>query len=253
MNAIYLCGGTRFQCFKELVESGVVNLLGVINGQSKYNNSAVVEEFRKLCLKHDIPFHNIDKSLLEDTIAHLNYDLLISVGYRFIIPNHLIEKAKYAVNVHPTLLPKYRGYRSGPYIIINGETKTGVSVHVIDEGMDTGDIILQKEVPLNEFDTVKSMSRKTAEAEGQALIEAITQIQNGTAQFKKQNESEATVYNYIRTPKDSEVDWEKPLKELYNSIRACDPIDYPAFFYVNGEKVFIKLWREEENKGEYEI
>ena len=68
-----------------------------------------------------------------------------------------------------------------------------------------------------------------------------------------QDESHSSTYNYNRTPKDSEIDPDKSLNDLYDYIRACDPEDYPAFFYVKKEKVFVKLWRNSDNKEEYQI
>lgn len=79
-------------------------------------------------------------------------------------------------------------------------------------------------------------------------------LNKGEIVYSKQGESKATTYNYIRTPKDSEIDFNKPLKELYNEIRACDANDYPAFFYHGGEKICIKLWRyNKEDNSNYTI
>jgi methionyl-tRNA formyltransferase len=253
MKAIYLCGGTRFECFSELVDSRILNVTAVICGISKYNKPDVNQKFQEKCVFNDIPFFLIEKNELRNLVENIDFDLLISVGYRFIIDKITLNKAMYAINVHPTLLPKYRGYRSGPFIIINNERETGVTVHFIDEGIDTGDIILQRKISLTPFDTVKSMARKTGLIEGSVLIEALKMIL--TRQFKriKQDEAKATIYNQVRTPKDSELDSNKSLKELYNYIRACDPIDYPAFFYINGEKVFIKLWRSDKPATEFDM
>ena len=76
------------------------------------------------------------------------------------------------------------------------------------------------------------------------MYEAIQKLKEDSVIRIPQNEADATEYTYVRTPKDSEIDWNKSLKELYNEIRACDPEDFPAFFYVEGQKVYIKLWRQ---------
>ncbi len=153
-----------------------------------------------------------------------------------------------AINVHPTLLPKYRGYRSGPYIIINGEKKSGVTIHELTPEMDNGDIFMQREFSLTPFDTTKSLIRKSQEVEKLLVIDFFKKLQSGILERVKQDESEATIFNMVRRPKDSIIDPEKSLIELYNFIRACDPVEYPAYFFVNDEKVCIKLWRPENNE-----
>lgn len=252
MKTVYLCGGTRFDCFSELVASGVVELKAVICSNSKYIKAEVNDLFKSKCMEHEIPFYLVEKGELKSVCSEIDFELLISVGYRFIIESAVLEKSKIAINLHPTLLPKYRGYRSGPFIIMNNERETGVTLHYIDNGMDTGDIILQKKIVLSSFDTVKSMSLKTSLIEGAVLIEGLNLLLENRVSAIKQNESDATVFNQIRTPKDSEIDPNKSIKDLYNVIRACDPDEYPAFFYVDGEKVCIKLWRPKA-QNKYEI
>lgn len=78
-------------------------------------------------------------------------------------------------------------------------------------------------------------------------------LKSGKYDRIKQDESKATIYKDIRTPKDSHIDWNKPLKDLYNEIRACDPNDYPAYVLINGEKVYIKMWRSEKEEGESDM
>ena len=78
-------------------------------------------------------------------------------------------------------------------------------------------------------------------------------LEEGNFICKKQDESLASTYNYMRTPNDSEINWNHSLKSLYNQIRACDPEKYPAFFYVNGEKVYIRLWRESKPEEESDM
>ena len=95
---------------------------------------------------------------------------------------------KIAINVHPTLLPKYRGYRSGPFILINGENESGVTIHKLVEEMDKGDIIKQKSFSITKFDTTKSVFRKAREIEPKLLYEAILDIINDKIDFKKQDE-----------------------------------------------------------------
>ena len=113
--------------------------------------------------------------------------------------------------------------------------------------MDKGDIISQKKFEVTPFDTTKSVYRKAREIEPELLYNSIISIKKGTIKLKKQNDKNSSEYSYIRTPKDSLIDQNKSLIDLYNSIRACDYNEYPAFFYVEGEKVLVKLSREKKD------
>lgn len=250
MNIIFLSGGARQMALKSILDNGE-NVTTVITPRLTENNkrhSAVI----KIAEEYGIQVLQIEKKETDEVLRSLEYDLLVSCGFPYIINTEVI-KDNIAINVHPTLLPKYRGFRSGAHIIINGEKKSGVTIHYLTEKMDKGDILAQKEFPLTQFDTTRSMMRKSQMIEGELLVSVISMIRKGQFGSTPQDESEATTYKNIRTPKDSEINWQKPLKELYNEIRACDPIEYPAFFYVNGEKVCIKLWRPEKGANEKDM
>ena len=174
----------------------------------------------------------------------MEFDVLLSCGFSYILDSKAIKTARLvALNVHPTLLPKYRGFRSGPYIVMNGESQSGVTVHELTEDMDKGAIIKQKAFEISQFDTTKSVFRKAQENEPSLILEVLKDLEKGVLNRLPQDESQATEYSYVRKPEDSLIDVEKPFKELYNFIRACDFDDYPAHFFVNGQKVLIKLTR----------
>lgn len=251
MRIVFLSGGARHRALEKLIIEGE-NIIAVIVPYLTKSN----DRFKKvieIAKKYNIKILNTNKDDVYKTLNILEYDILVSCGFPYILNENAIKLSKIAINVHPTLLPKYRGYRSGPFIIINGEKKSGVTVHLITKEMDKGDIIIQKEFEVSLFDTTKSLFLKAQKFEVDVLFDAIQMIKSNKVKFLKQDESKASIYNKIRTPKDSEIDENKTLKELYNYIRACDPDDYPAFFYVNGEKVFIKLWRKNNNKEPYQI
>lgn len=242
MKSVFLSGGARERALRYLLEKNEDVIAVVTPHLTEKNN-----RFKHVILtaiEYGIPVIPVTRTSLKNSIQSLNFDLLISCGFPYILEGEIIDRAKFAINVHPTLLPKYRGYRSGPYILINNEKKSGVSIHFLTNNMDQGDIILQKEFPISSFDTTKSVFRKCMQIEPIVLYEAIQKIKDDQIIRIPQNEVDATEYSYIRTPEDSEIDWNKPLKDLYNQIRACDPDDYPAFFNVEGQKVCIKLWRQ---------
>ena len=249
MNKIlFLSGGAREQTLDFLLKNDM-NIVGVITPfPSERNNrfSNVV----KVAEQNDIPVEYVDRESLHSVVKKYHADILLSCGFSFVIPYEVIVEFRYAINVHPSLLPKYRGYRSAPYILINGEKESGVTVHFLNEELDKGDIILQEKFEVSVFDTPKSLKRKIDNCEKKVVLKALQMIEEGNYICKKQDERYASTYNYMRTPNDSEINWNCSLKDLYNQIRACDPEDYPAFFYVNGEKVCIKLWRQ--NKSEEE-
>lgn len=241
MKSVFLSGGARASALRYLLQNNE-DVIGVIVPHLSDKNRRF-EEVVIVAVEFGIPVYPVNKDELLVLINKLRPDCLISCGFPYLVPKSVIDSVRYAVNVHPTLLPKYRGFRSGAYVLINGEKKTGVTVHFINPEMDKGDIIVQMEVSLSLFDTPKSMYRKTQEIEGQALYEALRLLESGNFNPVPQNEDEATEYKEIRTPAHSEIDPDKSLSNLYNEIRACDPDHYPAFFYLEGQKVCIKLWR----------
>jgi methionyl-tRNA formyltransferase len=251
MDIIYFTGGAREKSLSALIEKGF-NIVAVVCPRPSKSNSRFVPSVL-IALENDIPVITVDKDNILEKVQDIGFDILLSCGFSYILEPDVIRLARYlAVNVHPTLLPKYRGFRSGPFIIINGEQKSGVTIHELISDMDKGDIFMQREFLVTPFDTTKSLFRKSQEVEGELLIDFFDKLNKGKLDRIEQNESEATTYNEIRRPKDSVVDPNKSLLELYNYIRACDPIEFPAYFYIGNEKVCIKLWRPN-NSNEFDM
>ena len=176
---------------------------------------------------------------------------LFSIGFPYILPKAALSGRTLALNIHPTLLPKYRGPTTGTYILMNKEHESGSTVHFLTNEVDGGEIVAQSHVPLGPFDTVRSMQRKVYAAEPDLAVEALKKLDTGEKPTP-QNERFASVFPHVRKPADSEIDPSKPLRELVNQIRACDPDEYPAFFIFHGEKVCIRLWRPGKNSSEYD-
>lgn len=249
MNIIFFTGGAREKALKALVEAGF-NVIAVVCPIPNKNNSRFIPSIL-YALENGIEVITVKKDNIYEKLKNIEFDVLLSCGFSYILDSSIIGLAKkLAVNVHPTLLPKYRGYRSGPFIIINGEQKSGVTIHELTPEMDNGDIFMQKEFKLTIFDTTKSLVRKAQSIECDLLIEFFLKLKNGDLKRIKQNENDASTYNEIRRPNDSIIDPSKSIMELYNQIRACDSNDYPAFFYLEGQKVCIKLWRPDNNESD---
>lgn len=242
MDIIYFTGGAREKALIALIEEGF-NVIALVCPKPNKNNSRFVPSIL-IALENGIPVITVEKDNIFEKIKNIKFDILLSCGFSYIINSDVIGLAKkMAVNVHPTLLPKYRGYRSGPFIIINGEKKSGVTIHELTPEMDKGDIFMQKEFSLTPFDTTKSLFRKSQELEKVLIIDFFKKLKSGNLVRTKQIEEDSTTFNEIRRPKDSLVNPQKSLLELYNFIRSCDPVDYPAYFFINDERVCIKLWR----------
>ncbi len=207
------------------------------------NENPRLDVTKEICLQNKIPTKKIKKSEIHGEIPDVYNKVCLSLGFPYLFPKSFLNQTRFVINVHGTLLPKYRGASTLNWAIENGDKESGVTVHFVDEGCDTGDIILQKSFPLSVFETGKSLYRKTLEFEPHVVLEALKALYDGSYNLTSQKGLESQCYPN-RKPHHSELDQTQPLSLLYNKIRAADPIDYPAYFYINGEKVCIKIWRE---------
>jgi methionyl-tRNA formyltransferase len=142
------------------------------------------------------------------------------------------------IQYHPSLLPRHRGGSAINWAVINGETRTGITIFWPDGGIDTGPILLQKEVEISPDDTVGSLYFEKLFPLGvEALAEAVEMIKKGTAPRIPQDESQAT-YEGLCTEKDSIIDWSAPIDRVYNLIRGTDP-QPGATTYFRGKKLKV--------------
>jgi methionyl-tRNA formyltransferase len=142
------------------------------------------------------------------------------------------------VNVHGSLLPRYRGRTPHVWAIINGEKQTGVTLHILDENCDTGDIISQVSVEITWEDTGASLLRKFEELYIPIIRSVISDAESGKITSKKQDNSKASFFRK-RTPEDGQINWEWQRERIYNWVRA-QAFPYPgAFTYFNNSKIII--------------
>lgn len=161
-------------------------------------------------------------------IEFFNVDLILSVNYLYIVEPALFSKAKFAVNIHGSLLPKYRGRSPHVWAIINNEQKTGVTAHVIDEGCDTGDIIRQIEVDIDVNDTGFDIIRKFTGVYILLIKEVLQDFENSCVSLNPQN-NELFTYFGKRTPEDGLINWNWQKERIRNWVRAqSNP--YPGAF-----------------------
>jgi methionyl-tRNA formyltransferase len=166
-------------------------------------------------------------------------DIILSINYLFLIEKDLINfPSKYTINFHGSLLPKYRGRTPHVWAIINNETETGITAHVVDENCDTGEIIEQIIVPISTEDTGATILAKYNDLYWPLIQKVIKQVESNSVVFMPQNEFHATSFGK-RTPDDGLINWTWYKERIYNWVRAqADP--YPgAFTYFNGVKVIV--------------
>ena len=169
-------------------------------------------------------FRRMRRKAAIDAFAELNVDLCVMAFVTDIVPDAILEApALGTIQYHPSLLPKHRGPSSMNWPIIAGETKTGLTVFWPDKGLDTGPILLQKEVEITPDDTLATLYFGKLYPMGvDALVEAVGMARDGSAPRIAQDESQATYEGWCN-PENVVIDWSKPVGEIYNMIRGGDP------------------------------
>ncbi|AGB40848.1 methionyl-tRNA formyltransferase [Halobacteroides halobius DSM 5150] len=232
-------------CLDALCQSEVANLIGVVSQPDRKRGRGQKRQptpVKKKALEYDIEVFQPQKVTSEEGIDKLKEwdpDLIVVVAYGQILGTEVLNlPQKGCVNVHASLLPQYRGAAPIHRAIINGDQKTGITTMYMDEGMDTGDMILTKEVTITDQDTVGSLHDKLATTGANLLITTLKEIEAGTAPRKKQNDGQATYAPKIKK-EEGEINWNQEAKEIWNLIRGMNP--WPgAYTYINGER--LKLW-----------
>jgi methionyl-tRNA formyltransferase len=217
----------------------------------KLNESAV----KKYAQSQGLPIlqpTNLKEEAFQQTLKSLNANLQIVVAFRM-LPKAVWQMPEFGTfNLHASLLPAYRGAAPIHWAIINGETKTGVTTFFIDDKIDTGNIILQKEIDIQDTEHVGSLHDKLMYL-GSALVnETVALIQNNTVKTYKQPELEEKSAFKLH-PDNCKIDWTAPLNTIYNKIRGLNP--FPAawtILYNKEEEISAKIYgirKEEENHG----
>ncbi len=175
-----------------------------------------------------------------DFIALTKPDLIWITDYRYLLPAELLSIATLGtINLHPSLLPRYRGRAPINWAILYGETKLGLTAHFVDEGMDSGDIIMQESFELSINEDVGDALRKLLPLYASITRRILNDLQSGNIVRQKQNTADATCYP-ARKPSDGQIDWDKNASVILNMVRAVAP-PYPgAFSFLGNKKIIIK-------------
>ena len=204
----------------------------------------------QLCANKGIVVHapeDANHPLWIERIAKLNPDYLFSFYYRNLLSEPLLATAsKGAFNLHGSLLPKYRGRAPANWVLVNGETETGVTLHRMVKRADAGAILAQQKVMIERSDTGLSLHAKLRDAATSLLRDALPQLAQGKLGETAQDESQATYFGR-RSAADGKLDWKKPAEELFNLVRAVTQ-PYPGAFCAVGEHKLI-VWQAEVAKG----
>ena len=173
-------------------------------------------------------------------IKNLNPDVICVVAYGKILPKEILEIPKFGcINVHGSLLPKYRGAAPIQWAVLNGDKETGITTMYMDEGMDTGDMILKEKVTIGEDETTGQLWERLSKIGGKLLVKTLKEIEKGTAPREKQGK-DFTVAPMLNK-NIAKIDWEsKTAKEIKNLVRGLNPI-MGAYTFLKGKK--IKFWK----------
>ena len=194
-----------------------------------YNPSLIATDSKsegiiKYALKKGIPLFkgNPREGRLSQFALGSRFDLILSVNYLFILEPDVIDLSKYAINIHGSLLPKYRGRTPHVWAIINNEKETGVTIMIMDKGMDSGPILSQKAVEILPDETYIELDAKMAQIASQLLLDTVPKYIADEIKPQTQNETEITFCKKLDRD-DGKIDWKKSTTEIYNQYRAFTP------------------------------
>jgi len=216
---------------------GVVTQPDRVAGRGRKSRpSPVKQEALKAGIRVIQPERTSNRAFIDD-IKVLNPSAIVVVAYGQILKRDILDIPIYGcINVHASLLPKYRGAAPINWAIINGDTRTGVTIMKMDEGMDTGPILLQEEVQILPDDTAGSLSIKLSEIGARLLLKALDGLERGT--LKPRPQTGEPSYAPMLKKEDGLIDWSWDSVRIFNFVRGMNP--WPcAFTYLDGERIKI--------------
>lgn len=198
---------------------------------------------KKIAEKMNIQFLQPDK--LKDNsifreLKKINPDAYVVASYGNILPKEILEIPKLgSINVHTSLLPKYRGASPVQSAILSGDLKTGVTLIQMNEGMDEGDTLTQEKISIGENDTTPDLMMKLGKLGGEMIVKLLPKLIAGKLKSQKQNGSKATYCRIIKR-EDGQVDWSQPAEKIYRQWKALQP--WPGIYtYIKEKKGYLVL------------
>ncbi|MEZ5565668.1 MAG: bifunctional UDP-4-amino-4-deoxy-L-arabinose formyltransferase/UDP-glucuronic acid oxidase ArnA [Gammaproteobacteria bacterium] len=242
MKAIVLgYGGMGCAGLQALLDAGI-DVTAVFTHVDNPGEAQWFPSVAEMAARHDIAVHapeDINSPLWVERIRQLEPDLLFSFYYRKLVSADILAIPRLAcLNLHGSLLPRYRGRAPGNWVLVNGETETGVTLHHMVAKADAGDIVCQQSVPVSIDDTGHSLHEKLVTAASRMLARWLPDIVAGTAPRIAQDHSQATCFGR-RTPADGAIDWQQSATAVRNLVRAVAPPFPGAFTHAARRKVMI--------------
>ncbi|MCU8089680.1 methionyl-tRNA formyltransferase [Shewanella sp. SM21] len=222
------------------------NVIGVYTqpdrpaGRGKKLTASPVKE---LAIANSIPVFqpgSLRKEPAQQELAALNADIMVVVAYGLILPKVVLDTPRLGcINVHGSILPRWRGAAPIQRALWAGDKETGVTVMQMDVGLDTGDMLLKTYLPIEDNDTSASLYEKLAEQGPVALLQALEGLENGTLAAEKQDEALAN-YAEKLSKEEARLDWNKSAKQLWQEVRAFNP--WPVSYFEHQGNT-IKVWQ----------
>ncbi len=239
--AVFAYHDVGYECLKVLTDSNE-EVVAVVTHEDDPKEEIWFQSVTELSRQHHLPVYTPSSPNTPgfiDLIRKLAPDLILSFYYRRILSRELLAIPRLGgINLHGSLLPKYRGRSPVNWVLVNGESETGVTLHYMVEKADAGDIIAQRRVLIDREDTALSLFRKMTVAAAKLLKETYPLIKAGTAPRTPQDSQSASIFGG-RRPEDGKITWESSAFSIYNLIRAVTH-PYPgAFTFHNGRKLYI--------------
>lgn len=207
---------------------------------------------KELALRHEIPVFqpaSLRKEEVQQELKSFQPDVIVVVAYGKILPTAVLDLPRLGcINVHGSLLPKYRGAAPIQWTVINGDGTGGVTTMFMGEGLDTGDMLLKAETPVGAEETAGQLFDRLKDLGADLLLETLEKLERGKLTPVPQNEEDAT-HAPMLSKELSVIDWSKPARELHDLIRGLNP--WPsAYSYLDGKKLKIHASRVAEGSGE---
>lgn len=238
-------------CNSDYEVIGVVTQPDKPKGRGK---SVQMTPVKECALKYDIPVFQPVRIRDEENVAKLaklDIDFMVVVAFGQILPKSILDMPKYGcINVHSSLLPTYRGAAPIQWTIINGESKTGITTMFMDEGIDTGDILLQEETPIYDDETGGSLHDRLADMGAKLLIKTLDGVKDGSIKRIKQDDSKSNYVGMLNKNM-GKMDFTKSAIELERLVRGLNP--WPSAYTSLNDKMF-KIWEAKaiEDDSKYE-
>jgi methionyl-tRNA formyltransferase len=228
---VVFCGTPQFAVptLKHLLTHPDFEIAAVVTQPDRPSGRGMQVTFspvKEAALAAGVPVHQPERIRAPESQEFLQQiapDVIVIIAYGQIIPARLLPIPKFGwINLHASLLPKYRGAAPINWAIVNGETMSGLTTMRIDAGMDTGEMLLQTEMPIGPRDTTPELAARMAEAGAPLMTETLRGISAGTLAARPQNHAEAT-YAPLLKKEDGRIDWARPASEIYNRMRGFTP------------------------------